>query len=131
MPALTASGLPCERFVFEGFLPQKKGRQTRVRELATKMRTLVLYESPHRLVRALAQLADEWGSDRPAAVCREITKKFEEVRRGTLSDLHAHYAAQTKVRGEIVLVVAGTGYVPEGVFAADKDGEAGDGEVDA
>ncbi len=123
VPALTASGLPCERFVFEGFLPQKKGRQTRVRELAGETRTLVLYESPHRLVRSLAQLVDEWGSDRPAAVCREITKKFEEVRRGTLSDLHAHYSGQAKVRGEIVLVVAGTGYVPEGVFANDADDE--------
>jgi 16S rRNA (cytidine1402-2'-O)-methyltransferase len=121
VPALTASGLPCERFVFEGFLPQKKGRQTRVRELAQEPRTLVLYESPHRLPKALAQLADEWGADRPAAVCRELTKKFEEIRRGTLADLHAHYAAQPKVKGEIVLVVAGTAYRPEGVFASEID----------
>lgn len=128
VPALTASGLPSERFVFEGFLPQKKGRQTRLRQLADEPRTLVLYESPHRLVKALAQLAEHLGPARPAAVCRELTKKFEEVRRGTLASLGAHYAGQPRVRGEIVLVVAGTDYAPEGVFATPPDADADDAD---
>ncbi|HEX7070872.1 MAG TPA: 16S rRNA (cytidine(1402)-2'-O)-methyltransferase, partial [Rhodothermales bacterium] len=107
VPALVASGLPCDRFVFEGFLPQKKGRRTRLQELSTEHRTLVLYESPHRLVRALAELAESFGPDRRAAVARELSKKFEEVQRGTLADLHRHFSSQTKVRGEIVIVVSG------------------------
>lgn len=107
LPALTVSGLPCDRFVFEGFLPQKKGRQTRIRELSTDPRTLVLYESPYRIAKTLGQLADVFGTERPAAVARELSKKFEEVRRGTLAALHAHYDAQSRVRGEIVLVVGG------------------------
>ncbi|MEM8599785.1 MAG: 16S rRNA (cytidine(1402)-2'-O)-methyltransferase [Bacteroidota bacterium] len=109
VPALVASGLPSDRFVFEGFLPQKKGRQTRIQALADEPRTLVLYESPHRLVKALGQLADVLGADRPAAVGRELTKTFEEVRRGTLAELAEHYGSQPKVRGEIVLVVGGAG----------------------
>jgi 16S rRNA (cytidine1402-2'-O)-methyltransferase len=112
VPALAASGLPTDRFVFEGFLPHKKGRQTRLRALAEEERTVVLYESPHRLVKALRQLAEVLGDDRPAAVCRELTKKFEEVARGTLADLAGSFAARGKVRGEIVLVVAGRGYRP-------------------
>jgi len=107
LPALTVSGLPCDRFVFEGFLPQKKGRQTRIRELSTDPRTLVLYESPYRIAKTLGQLAEVFGAERPAAVARELSKKFEEVRRGTLTALHAHYDAQNRVRGEIVLVVGG------------------------
>jgi len=107
LPALTASGLPCDRFVYEGFLPQKKGRQTRLTELSTDPRTLVLYESPYRIAKTLGQLAEVFGEDRPAAVARELTKRYEEVRRGTLSELHAHYDAQNRVRGEIVLVVGG------------------------
>ena len=107
VPALTASGLPCDRFVFEGFLPPKKGRQTRLRALADEPRTLVLYESPHRIARTLGELAAAWGADRRAAVGRELTKKFEEMRRGTLADLALHFGAQARVRGEIVLVVAG------------------------
>ncbi|HLT48467.1 MAG TPA: 16S rRNA (cytidine(1402)-2'-O)-methyltransferase, partial [Rubricoccaceae bacterium] len=109
VPALVASGLPTDRFVFEGFLPQKKGRQTRLDALVGEPRTVVLYESPHRLVRLLSELAERLGEDRPAAVGRELTKKFEEVRRGTLAELRAHYAAQPKVRGEIVVVVGGAG----------------------
>ncbi|MEL7361635.1 MAG: 16S rRNA (cytidine(1402)-2'-O)-methyltransferase [Bacteroidota bacterium] len=109
VPALVASGLPSDRFVFEGFLPQKKGRQTRIKALADEPRTIVLYESPHRLVKALGQLADVLGADRPAAVARELTKTFEEVRRGTLAELAEHYGSQPKVRGEIVLVVGGVG----------------------
>lgn len=107
VPALTASGLPSDRFVFEGFLPQKKGRQTRLKGLADEPRTIVLYESPHRLGKALAELAEHLGPERPAVVARELTKKFEELRRGTLADLAAHYADGAKVRGEIVLVVGG------------------------
>jgi len=107
VPALVASGLPCDRFVYEGFLPQKKGRQTRLRALADEPRTTVLYESPHRLVKLLAELAEVCGAERPASVAREISKLHEEVRRGTLAELHAHYAAQTKVRGEIAVVVGG------------------------
>lgn len=107
VPALTLSGLPSDRFVFEGFLPAKKGRQTRIQELAEDERTVVLYESPHRIVKTLGQLAEHFGADRPAAVVRELTKKFEEVERGTLAELEAHYGAQPKVRGEIVLVVGG------------------------
>lgn len=107
VPALTLSGLPADRFVFEGFLPAKKGRQTRIQALAEDERTVVLYESPHRIVKTLGQLAEHFGGDRPAAVVRELTKKFEEVERGTLDELAAHYGARPKVRGEIVLVVGG------------------------
>lgn len=107
VPALVASGLRTNRFVFEGFLPHKKGRQTRLRALAEETRTIVLYESPHRLVRALEQLAEVLGGDRSAAVCRELSKKFEEVARGTLLELKSLYAARERVKGEIVLLVAG------------------------
>jgi 16S rRNA (cytidine1402-2'-O)-methyltransferase len=107
VPALVASGLPTDRFVFEGFLPHKKGRQTRLQTLADEPRTVVLYESPHRLVKLLGQLAEHCGAERPAAVARELTKVHEEVRRGTLAELGAWYGAQPKVRGEIVVVVGG------------------------
>lgn len=107
VPALVASGLPTDRFVFEGFLPQKKGRQTRILALVEEPRTIVLYESPHRLVKLLGQLSEQLGGDRNAAVGREITKKFEEVRRGTLDELHASFSDQPKVKGEIVVIVAG------------------------
>ena len=107
VPALVASGLPCDRFVYEGFLPHKKGRQTRLKAIAVEERTTVMYESPHRLARLLTELAEHCGEARPAAVARELTKMFEEVRRGTLADLAAHYGAQAKVRGEIAVVVGG------------------------
>ena len=107
VPALVASGLPGDRFVFEGFLPQKKGRQTRIKMLVDEPRTIILYESPHRLVKLLTQLGEHLGEDRRAAVARELTKIFEEVRRGTLAELQAWYAEQPKVRGEIVVVVDG------------------------
>ena len=107
VPALVSSGLPTDRFVFEGFLPHKKGRQTRLKALADEPRTVVLYESPHRLVKLLGQLAEHCGPERPAAVAREISKLHEEVRRGTLAELAAWYGAQAKVRGEIVVVVGG------------------------
>ncbi|HET6569815.1 MAG TPA: 16S rRNA (cytidine(1402)-2'-O)-methyltransferase [Rhodothermales bacterium] len=107
VPALSASGLPSERFVFEGFLPQKKGRQTRLSELASEKRTMVFYESPHRLVKALEQFESVFGPDRRVAVAREVTKKFEEIRRGTLEEVRSYYAGQVKVRGECVIVLAG------------------------
>lgn len=106
VPALVQSGIPSNRFAFEGFLPQKKGRHTALTALASEERTLIFYESPHRLARTLRDLAEYFGPDRPAAVCRELTKMFEETRRGTVTELAAHYDAH-QAKGEIVLVVAG------------------------
>ena len=106
--ALVLSGLPTDRFAFDGFLPNKKGRQTRLSELAREPRTIILYESPHRLLKTLAELREHLGN-RTAAVARELTKIYEEVRRGTLSE-HLDYFTAHPVRGEFVLVVAGTDY---------------------
>lgn len=107
VPALVASGLPCDRFHFEGFLPHKKGRQTRLLYLAELPNTFVLYESPNRLVKCLEQLAEHCGPDRPASVARELSKLHEEVRSDTLAELATFYGAQNKVKGEIVIVVGG------------------------
>lgn len=107
VPALVASGLPCDRFHMEGFLPQKKGRQTRLQYLATLPHTFVLYESPYRLVKCLQQLIDHCGPDRQACVAREITKMYEEVTTATLQELHADYSQRPSVKGEIVIVVGG------------------------
>jgi 16S rRNA (cytidine1402-2'-O)-methyltransferase len=105
--ALALSGLPSDRFVFEGFLPRSgSGRRGRLRELAAEPRTLVFFEAPHRIADALADLAAAFGADRPAAVCRELTKTYEEIRRGTLAEL-ADWATAAAPRGEITLVVAG------------------------
>lgn len=104
VPALVNSGLPCDRFLFEGFLPHKKGRRTRMQELAAVDCTVVLYESPHRLARTLRELAESCGGDRPASFSREISKLHEETVRGTLAELAAH-AERTAPRGEYVLVV--------------------------
>ncbi len=106
IPALVASGLAAERFVFEGFLPQKKGRQTRFKELAIETRTMIFYESPFRLVKTLTELGQYLGNARNACVSREITKLFEENRRGTLEELAAHYT-KTAPKGEIVIIVEG------------------------
>lgn len=106
IPAIVNSGLPCDRFVFEGFLPQKKGRATRLEALVEEPRTMIFYESPYRLVKTLQQFAEVFGADREASVSREISKKFEETQRGTLSDLVAHFT-ETAPKGEIVIVVAG------------------------
>ena len=108
VPALTASALPSDRFVFEGFLPKKKGRQTRLETIADEPRTVVFYESPHRLLRTLADLIERCGPDRPVAVARELTKKYEEVPRGTLQEVHSYFAEVETIRGEIVIVLGGT-----------------------
>ena len=105
IPALTASGLPCERFAFEGFLPARRGRSQRLQALADEWRTMVFYEGPHRLVRTLQDLGKTVGLDRVATVSRELTKKFEETREGTLGELAAYYAAEPRIRGEFVVVV--------------------------
>lgn len=105
VPALVGSGLPCDRFVFEGFLPLKKGRATRLAELAAERRTVIIYESPLRLARTLRQLAESFGPERQAAVCREISKLHEETRRDTLAALSSHYGAN-QAKGEIVIVIA-------------------------
>lgn len=104
--ALTISGLPTDRFVFEGFLPHKKGRQTRLQQLALEERTIVLYESPHRVQKTLGDLLEHLG-DRPAACCRELTKMFEEVLRGSLTEIQNHFEKKNP-KGEFVLVVAGS-----------------------
>lgn len=106
VPALVASGLPNDRFCFEGFLPQKKGRQTKINKLKDETRTMIFYESPFRLVKSLTQLSEALGADRKAAVSREISKMFEETKRGTLADL-AHYYTEHQPKGEIVIIVAG------------------------
>ena len=108
VPALVNSGIASDRFIFEGFLPHKKGRHTRLTGLAGEERTMVFYESPHRLVKALAQFAEYFGEDRHACVSRELTKIWEENVRGSLKDLIAYFEKKT-VKGEIVIVVSGKG----------------------
>lgn len=107
VPALVVSGLPCERFVYEGFLPHKKGRQTRLKGIAAEPRTTVLYESPHRIVKLLGELVEHCGPERRASVSRELSKKFEETRRGTVAELLAHFEEHAP-KGEFVVVVAGS-----------------------
>lgn len=106
VPALVNSGLPNDRFCFEGFLPQKKGRQTKFKELATEERTMIFYESPFRIVKTLEQMAEYWGAERKASVSREISKKFEETVRGTLAELIVHFT-ENPPKGEFVMVVEG------------------------
>lgn len=106
VPALVASGLPDERFCFEGFLPQKKGRMTRLSGLVEETRTMIFYESPYRLVKTLTQFAEIFGPERQVSVCREISKIHEESVRGTLQEVIAHFTA-TEPRGEIVIILAG------------------------
>jgi 16S rRNA (cytidine1402-2'-O)-methyltransferase len=111
IPALVNSGLPSDSFCFEGFLPLKKGRHTLLTELAEENRTIILYESPMRLVKTLQQLMEYFGEDRQCCVSRELTKKFEENARGTLKEIH-EYFNQKSVKGEIVIVIAGKDYKP-------------------
>ncbi|WP_057937209.1 16S rRNA (cytidine(1402)-2'-O)-methyltransferase [Algoriphagus resistens] len=106
VPALVNSGLPNDRFVFEGFLPHKKGRKTRIDGLMEEVRTIIFYESPHRLLKTLGQLAEAFGADRQACVSRELTKLHEENVRGTLAELIEYYQTNT-LKGEFVLTVAG------------------------
>lgn len=106
VPALVNSGFPCDRFCFEGFLPQKKGRLTKFRQLAEEERTMIFYESPFRLVKTLEQMAEHFGEERPACVAREISKIHEDFQRGSLKELAGHFN-ETGVKGEIVLIVAG------------------------
>ena len=106
VPALVMSGLPNDRFCFEGFLPAKKGRQTRLKELQNEQRTMVFYESPYRVLKTLTQFADYFGADRMAATSREISKIYEDTQRGTLTQLINHFT-QTAPRGEFVIVVSG------------------------
>lgn len=106
VPALVESGLPCDRFCFEGFLPQKKGRQTRLQQLAEESRTMIFYESPYRVLKTLTQFAVHFGNKREASVSREISKIYAETVRGTLEELINHFTLQTP-RGEFVIVVAG------------------------
>ena len=106
VPALIKSGLPSDRFVFEGFLPQKKGRQTLLKKLAGEERTMIFYESPYRLVKTLQQFSEYFGADRQASVSRELTKMFEETVNGTLNEILLHFQSK-EVKGEIVVVVGG------------------------
>ena len=106
VPALVASGLPCDRFAFEGFLPPKKGRQTKLESLREEQRTMIFYESPYRLVKTLQQLAEVLGPERQASVCREISKIHEESVRGSLEEIVNHFTT-TEPRGEIVIIVEG------------------------
>lgn len=106
VPALVSSGLPDERFCFEGFLPQKKGRMTRLNALKDEPRTMIFYESPYRLLKTLTQFAEVFGAERPVSVCREISKIHEESVRGTLQEVIAHFT-ETEPRGEIVIILGG------------------------
>lgn len=106
IPAIVASGFPCDRFVFEGFLPHKKGRQTKLKLIAEETRTTVIYESPHRLVKCLGQIAEFMGEDRNVCVAREITKMYEEYKRGTAMEVKEYYEKHPP-KGEIVIVIEG------------------------
>lgn len=108
IPALVQSGFPCDRFCFEGFLPQKKGRMKRLAELADEERTIIFYESPFRVVKCLEQLAETFGAERRVAVSRELTKKFEQTVRGTIGEVIEHFR-EHQPKGEFVIVVAGKG----------------------
>ena len=106
VPALVNSGLPTDKFVFEGFLPVKKGRQTRLKFLAEETRTMVFYESPHKLIKTLTNFCEYFGEDRPVSISRELTKLFEETIRGTVKEVLAHFTNKPP-KGEIVIVVGG------------------------
>lgn len=109
VPALVNSGLPCDRFCFEGFLPVKKGRQTRLKELAGESRTMVFYEAPHRLLKTMDELIGSFGPGRHASVSRELTKVYEETVRGTLEEIKTYFE-QNALKGEFVICVAGVKY---------------------
>ncbi len=125
VPALVSSGLPCDRFVFEGFLPQKKGRATRLEALARETRTMIFYESPYRVVKTLGQFAEYFGGARQMSACREISKIHEESVRGTIDEVAAHFA-ETPPKGEFVLVVEGID--EKALKEMEKKQHGGDGE---
>ena len=106
VPALVNSGLPSEKFIFEGFLPVKKGRKTRLKRLMEEERTMVFYESPHRIIKTLNQFMEYFGEERSISISREISKMFEETKRGTIKDILQHFE-QKKPKGEFVIIVAG------------------------
>ena len=112
VPALVSSGLPCDRFAFEGFLPQKKGRQTKLESLKEETRTMIFYESPYRLVKTLEQFAETYGGERQVSVCREISKVHEESVRGSLDEVIAHFK-EKEPKGEIVIILAGCDEKPK------------------
>ena len=120
IPALVQSGFPCDRFCFEGFLPQKKGRMKRLEELSSETRTVIFYESPYRVVKCMEQIAETFGTERRVAVVREITKKFEETVRGTVAEAIAHFKAH-EPKGEFVIVVEG--YNPKAERSADAEND--------
>lgn len=122
IPAVVQSGFPCDKFAFEGFLPQKKGRMKRIQELAQEERTLVFYESPYRVVKCLEQFAEVMGMERRVAVVREITKKFEETVRGTLDEVIAHFK-EHEPKGEFVIVVEGYNTKPKRKERDEEDDE--------
>lgn len=108
VPALVNSGLPSDTFCFEGFLPQKKGRQTKIKSLQNEQRTMIFYESPHRLIKALEEFIEFYGAERKVSVSRELTKLYEETKRGTLQEVLDYFKSKT-IKGEIVIVLAGAG----------------------
>lgn len=120
IPALVQSGFPCDRFCFEGFLPQKKGRMKRLAELADEERTIILYESPFRVVKCLEQLAETFGAERRVAVSRELTKKFEQTVRGTIGEVIEHFR-EHQPKGEFVIVVAGKGLKTNRATSEEED----------
>lgn len=122
IPALVNSGFPCDRFCFEGFLPQKKGRMKQLQRLAEEERTMIFYESPYRIVKCLEQFAEVFGADRPLSVSRELTKKFEETVRGTVAEVLDHFRAH-EPKGEFVVVVAGKPTKKKKQEISDEDGE--------
>lgn len=109
VPALIKSGFPSDSFVFEGFLPHKKGRKTKLEKLREEQRTIILYESPHRLVKTLEQLKEHFGEERQASVSRELTKIFEETITGTIGEVLAEFSSRKEIKGEIVIVIEGKG----------------------
>lgn len=120
IPALVQSGFPCDRFCFEGFLPQKKGRMKRLAELADEERTIIFYESPFRVVKCLEQLAETFGAERRVAVSRELTKKFEQTVRGTIGEVIEHFR-EHQPKGEFVIVVAGKGLKTNRATSEEED----------
>lgn len=119
VPALVSSGLPCDKFCFEGFLPQKKGRQTRLQELAREPRTIIIYESPRRVTKTLEQICEFFGADRQVSACREISKIHEESVRGTAQEVLQHFI-DNEPRGEFVIIIAGATDSPEDTITADE-----------